>query len=84
MGIAFDVEKMHEEHISAPLQERRRVEGNRKAVEATEHLNTAIDTLINTERLFEEADLIVEKNFITRIRQRSESLRNDLARAIAL
>jgi len=52
--------------------------------EAIEHLNNAIDKLIVAERKYEEAGLIVEKNFITRLRQRAESLRNDLARAIAL
>ena len=70
--------------VKEEIQEHGRVVGNRKAAEATEVLNTAIDTLISTERLFEQAGLIVEKNFIIRIRQRAENLRDDLARAIAL
>ena len=82
--VKFDVEKMHEEHISVPLQERRKVEGRRKLVEATEHLNSAIDDLIVAERKLEDAGLQFDKNTVLLFRRKIVNIKNDLARAIAL
>lgn len=84
MGIAFDVEKMHEEHISVPLQERRKVEGRRKLVDAVEHLNNAIDDLIIAEEKLEEAGLQFDKDTARLFRRRIVNTKNDLARASML